>query len=80
MTTVKRRFSYLTVETITFVLVLGILSMIWPAIIALFLGALLLLQWFSPEQEMGVLLWTDIESLPSRFASLWQSGLPSILS
>lgn len=41
---------------ITFVLVLGALSMIWPAIITLFLGViLLLLQTFSGELAIVVL-------------------------
>lgn len=41
---------------ITFVLVLGALSMIWPAVITLFLGAiLLLLQSFGGELAIVVL-------------------------
>ena len=49
MVTVKSRFRHLTLEAITFVLVLGVLSIIWPAILAVFLGILLLLQWFSAD-------------------------------
>lgn len=45
-----------TLAAITLVLVLGALSMIWPAIIALFLGVLLLLlQPFSGELGVVVL-------------------------
>lgn len=46
----------LPLAVITFVLVLAILSMIWPAIMALFLGVLLLLlQSFSGELGVVVL-------------------------
>ncbi len=46
----KSQLVQLPLAVITFVLVLGALSMIWPAIIALFLGVLLLLlQPFSGE-------------------------------
>ena len=41
MIIVKSQFLQLTLSAITFALVVGALSMIWPAIIALFLGALL---------------------------------------
>ena len=43
MITAKSQFLQLTLSAITFVFVIGALSMIWPAIIALFLGALWLL-------------------------------------
>ena len=43
MITVKSQFIQLTLSAITFFLVVGVLSMIWPAIIALFLGVLRLL-------------------------------------
>ncbi|MDK2744090.1 MAG: hypothetical protein H8K03_05240 [Nitrospira sp.] len=40
----------------TVILVLGALSMIWPVIITLFVGILLLLQSCSAEQEIGAML------------------------
>ena len=49
MITVKNQFLQLTLSVITFVLVVGALSMIWPGIIALFLGVLWLLQSFHAE-------------------------------
>lgn len=65
---------------ITFVLVVGALSMIWPAIIAFFLGVLWLLQSFNAEQEMAVLSWLEVENASIVFASLRRSDLPVIRS
>ena len=65
---------------ITFVLVVGALSMIWPAIIALFLGVLWLLQSLGAEQEIAVLSWLEVENASIVFASLRRSDLPVILS
>ncbi len=64
---------------ITFVFVLVALSMIWPGIMALFLGILLLLQSCSVEQEIAVLSWTEVSNLPVVFTSLRRPGLPAIL-
>lgn len=69
-----------TLAAIMFVLVLGALSMIWPGIIALVLGALLLLQSFSAEQEIALLPWTEVGNVPIVFASLRRPGFPTILS
>jgi hypothetical protein len=80
MIIVKSQFLQLTLSAITFVLVVGALSMIWPAIIALFLGALLLLQSLGAEQEMAVLSWLEVENTSIAFASLRRSDLPAILS
>ena len=80
MVTVKSRFGYLTLEAITFVLVLGVLSMLWPAIIAIFLGVLLLFQWLSAEPEVVMLVWTEIENMPVVVASLRRPGVPTMLS
>ena len=44
MITAQTPFVQHTLAAITFVLVIGALAMIWPGIIALFLGMLLLLQ------------------------------------
>jgi hypothetical protein len=80
MITVKSQFLQLTVSAITFVFVVGALSMIWPAIITLFLGVLWLLQSLGAEQEMAVLSWLEVENASIVFASLRRSDLPAILS
>jgi len=80
MITVKSQFLQLTVSAITFVFVVGALSMIWPAIIALFLGALLLLQSLGAEQKVVVLSWAEVENASIVFASIRRSDLPAILS
>jgi hypothetical protein len=80
MITVKSQFLQLTLSAITFVVVIGALSMIWPAIIALFLGAFLLLQLLGAEQEMAVLSWVEVENASIVFASFRRSDLPMILS
>lgn len=69
-----------TLAAITLVLILGALSMIWPAIMALLLGVLLLLQSCGAEQEIAVLSWTEVGNVPIVFASLRRSGFPAILS
>ena len=69
-----------TLAAITLVLVLGALSMIWPAIIALFLGVLLLLQSCCAEQEIAMLPWTEVGNVSTVFASLRRPTLPTILS
>jgi hypothetical protein len=80
MVTVKSRVRHLTLEAITFVLVLGVLSIIWPAILTVFLGILLLLQWFSADPEVVMLSWTEIENVPIVFTSLRRPGFPTMLS
>jgi UPF0716 family protein affecting phage T7 exclusion len=68
------------VVALTLLLVLGALSMIWPGIIALFLGVLLLLESCGLGQEIVVLSWTEVGQAPMVFASLRRPGLPAILS
>jgi hypothetical protein len=80
MITVKSQFLQLTLSAITFALVVGALSMIWPVMIALFLGALLLLQSLGTEPDVAVLSWTEIGHVPIVVASLRRADLPSILS
>ena len=80
MIIVKNQFLQLTLSAITFALVVGALSMIWPAIIALFLGVLWLLQSLGAEQEMAVLSWLEVENASIVFASLRRSELPATLS
>jgi hypothetical protein len=80
MITVKNQFLQLTLSAIMFIVVIGALSMIWPAIIALFLGALLLLQSLGAEQEMVVLSWTEIGHVSIVVASLRRPDLITMLS
>ncbi|MHC9063314.1 hypothetical protein ACYX34_11570 [Nitrospira sp. CMX1] len=55
MITAKGQFLQLTWTALTFVLVLGALSMIWPSIMALFVGLFLLLRSCHAEQSAAVL-------------------------
>ena len=80
MITVKSQFLQLTLSAITFVFVIGALSMIWPVIIALFLGVLWLLQSLSAEPEVAVLSWTEVSHVPIVVASLRRPGLPTMFS
>jgi len=65
---------------IMLVLILGALSMIWPGIIALCIGVLLLLQSCGAEQEILALSWAEVSNLPIAFASLRRPGFPAILA
>ncbi len=80
MITVKSQFLQLTLSAITFLLVIGALSMIWPGIIALFLGVLLLLQSFSAEPEVVVLSWTEVGQVSIVVSSIRHPGLSAMLS
>ena len=80
MITAKSQFLQLTLSAITFLFVIGALSMIWPGIIALFLGVLLLLQSFSVEPEVVVLSWAEVGHVPVVVASLRRADLPTMLS
>ncbi|OQW32633.1 MAG: hypothetical protein A4E19_04520 [Nitrospira sp. SG-bin1] len=80
MLTVKSPFVQQTLAGITLVLVLGTLSIIWPGIMALFLGVLLLLQSCSAEQELAALSWTEVGHVSIVLASLRRPGLPTIPS
>jgi len=59
MITPKNQIVQRTLAAMTFFLVLGALAMIWPGIIALFLGMLLLLQYCGAGQTVA-LSWTEI--------------------
>lgn len=80
MTTKKSWLVQHALTVITLVLVLGALSMIWPGIIAVFLGVLLLLQSFSASQEIAVLSWAEAGNVPIIFFSFRRPALPGILS
>jgi hypothetical protein len=79
MIKVKSQSLQLTLSVITFVLVVGSLSMIWPAIIALFVGAVLLLQTCCFEEVIAMLSWAEVGHMPV-VASLRRPGLPAVLA
>lgn len=64
---------------ITCVLILGTLSIIWPAIIAFIMGVFLFLYSWSPEKEFVMLSWPKVDNLSFVFVFLRQFGLLSIL-
>lgn len=80
MSRAKSQFLQLTLSAITFVFVIGVLSMIWPAIIALFLSVLLLFQSFTAEPEVVVLSWAEVGHVPIVIASLRRPSLLAMLS
>lgn len=80
MTTAKGQFIQHALTAITLILVLGALSMIWPVIIAVFLGVLLLLQSFGADQELAVQSWTEVGNVPLVFCSFRRPTLPTIFS
>lgn len=68
MITVKNQLVQLTSAAIIFVMIFGVL-MIWPGIMALFLGVFLLLQSCGAEQETATVSWTEAGNVPAIFAS-----------
>lgn len=80
MTTTKSQLVQHALTAITLVLVLGALSMIWPGIIAVFLGVLLLIQSFTASQEIAALSWTEVGHVPLVVSSLRRPALQTILS
>lgn len=75
----KSQVVQLPLAVITLMLVLSALSMIWPAIIALCIGILMLLQSFIGQQEIAVLSWAEISDLAIAVASLRRPDLPAIV-
>lgn len=69
-----------TLTVVTLILVLGVLSMIWPGIIAVFLGVLLLLQSFSASHELALLSWAEVGHVPIALSSLRRPSLSTDLS
>lgn len=80
MITIKSQFLQLMLSAITFIVVIGALSMIWPGIMAIFLGVLWLLQSFSAEQDIVGPSWADVGHVPIVVASLRQPGFSAMLS
>jgi hypothetical protein len=80
MTTRRNQLVQHALAAIMLVLVLGALSMIWPVIIAVFLGVLLLLQSFGTDQELAVQSWAEVASVQIALSSLRNPGLSTDLS
>lgn len=80
MTTRKSQLVQHTLTAITLVLVLGALSMIWPGIIAVFLGVLLLIQSFTASQEIAVLSWAEVCHASLVVSTLRRLAVPPIFS
>lgn len=68
MITLNKPFVRLTSAAILLVMVFGLLSLIWPIIIALFPGVFLLLRACSAEQETAALWLPEVGNAPIVFA------------
>ena len=78
MITVKSQFVQYLLTMATLFFVVGALSMIWPIILGLLLGVLLLFQSCCAESETAMLWWTSGGHVSLAFASLWDSSLAVI--
>lgn len=76
----KSQFVQHVLTAITLAFILGALSMIWPAIIAVFLGILLLLQSFGAEPEIARLAWSEVDNVSIAIGAFRRPGLPAVLS
>ncbi|MBK9946341.1 MAG: hypothetical protein IPP12_04025 [Nitrospira sp.] len=76
----KSQFVQHILAAITLAFVLGALSMVWPAVLAVFLGILLLLQSLSAEPEIVVLSWAEVENVSIVVDALRWPDLSAILS
>lgn len=68
MITLNKPFVRLTSAAILLVMIFGLLSLIWPIIIALFPGVFLLLRACSAEQETAALWLPEVGNAPIVFA------------
>lgn len=75
----KSQFVQLMFTAITLGFILGALSMIWPAIIAVFLSILRLLQSFSTEREVAVQSWDGAGNVSVVIDAFRHPNLPSLL-
>ncbi len=80
MITMKSPFIQHILTAITLAFVLGALSMVWPAILAVFLSILLLLQSVSAEPEVAVLSWAEVGNVSMVIDALRRPDLSTILS
>lgn len=77
MITIKSHLIQQTMIVMTLILVFAAFSMIWPAIIALSFGILLLLQYFGVEQERVILSWAEIDNVSITCVS-FNSGFSAV--
>jgi hypothetical protein len=80
MFTLKSQFAQQVSAAITLAFVLGALSMIWPAIIAVFLGILMLLQSFGAEPEIARLSWSEVDNVSIVIGAFLRPGLLAVRS
>lgn len=80
MITLKNQFTQQVVAGITLILVLGALSIIWPAIIAVFLSLILLIQSFSAEPEIARLSWLEMGDVSVVADMLRRPSIPVVFS
>lgn len=80
MIMLKSQFVQHVLAAITLAFVLGVLSMIWPAIIAVFLGILLLLQSLGTEPEIARLSWSEVDNVSVVIGAFRRPGPPTVLS
>jgi hypothetical protein len=76
----KSQFVQFVFTAIPLAFILGALSMIWPAIIAVFLKILLLLQSLCTEPEITRLSWAEVENVSIVVDALRWPDLSAILS
>lgn len=80
MIMLKSQFAQQVLAVITLLLVLGVLSIIWPMIIAVFLSVLLLLQSLGAELEIVIVAWAEVEDVSVVVDALRRPGLQEVLS
>ena len=76
----KSQFVQFVFTAIPLPCILGALSMIWPAIIAVFLKILLLLQSLCTEPEITRLSWSEADNVSVDIGTFRRPSLPTVLS
>lgn len=76
----KSQFVQLVFTAIPLAFILGALSMTWPAIIAVFLKILLLLQSLCTEPEITRLSWSEADNVSVVIGTFRRPSLPTVLS
>lgn len=79
MIIIKNQFVQHLLTAVTLVLVLGMLSMIWPMILAIFLSILRLLQSFSTDPAVAVLSWDEVGNISAVIDGFRYPSLPPLL-
>jgi hypothetical protein len=80
MITMKSPWVQQTLVAMTLFAVIGALSVVWPAIIALGLSVFLLFHSLGAGQEIVLLSGTEVSQMSILFTSLQRPGLLAILS